>query len=606
MLPSGPVHRAVVPTRLAHPAGSDEVIAAALARVLESRAFRRSERLSRFLSFVVTESLRGHASELKEFTIGCEVFDKPQSFDSRTDPIVRVEARRLRKKLLQFYSTEGRHETLRFDLPTGGYAPVIRDTRLASIDAPPEGPREMARPIAPGLAVLPFVNLTGDADNEYFSDGLTEELIVALTKMDGLRVVAWNSSSRLRGQDLAEAGRRLGVPTALTGSVRRSGDCLRITAQLVSTEDGRFLWSENFDRDATQIFAVQEEIASAMSQTLRLRLTPPSTRRPTQSLEAYHLFLKGRYFWNKRLNDDIRKAIALFEQSIALDPEYAAAHAGLADSWIVLAKLGVEDPSRAMPFARDIALRALAIDASLSDAHVSLGSIEANYWWNWPAAERHFQEALALRPKYATAHHWYAYDYLAPMGRLDEAARVLERALEADPLSVVVYSSSGFVEWLRGNHDESIAYFRKALDLDPGFQRAHLGIARALQSSGRLDEACAELESAVEAIGDMPELIALQAHAETLRGRPEEGRRIANQLEKMAKTRPITSYCLARAWFDLDADKMFRYLEQALLRRDPRIVHLGVAPIYANVRMDPRYRQMLKTVGLPESLSAKA
>ncbi len=590
------------PNRPNHPAGSDEAIAAALARLLDSRAFRRSERLSRFLSFVVTESLRGHASELKEFTIGCDVFDKPQTFDSRTDPIVRVEARRLRKKLLQFYSTEGRHETLRFDLPTGGYAPVIRDTRLASIDSPLEtAPRDLARSVTPGLAVLPFINLTGDADNEYFSDGLTEELIVALTKLDGLRVVAWSSASRLRGEDLAEAGRRLGVPTALTGSVRRSGDCLRITAQLVSTDDGRYLWSESFDRDATQVFAVQEEIAAAMAQTLRVRLTPTSTRRPTQSLEAYHLFLKGRYFWNKRLNDDLRKAIALFEQSIALDPEYAAAHAGLADSWIVLAKLGVEDPSRAMPFARDIALRALAIDGSLSDAHVSLGSIEASYWWNWPAADRHFQAALALRPKYATAHHWYAYDYLAPMGRLEEAARELERAIEADPLSVVIHSSSGFVEWLRGRNQQSIAFFRKAIELDPGFQRAHLGIARALQSEGRFDEACSELEAAVVAIGDMPEFMALQAHAETLRGRTDAAARIANQLEKMAKTRPITPYVLARAWFDLDREKMFRYLEQAMLRRDPRMIHIGVAPIYAPIARDPRYRQMLKSIGVPES-----
>ncbi|MEO8025341.1 MAG: tetratricopeptide repeat protein [Bryobacteraceae bacterium] len=576
--------------------GSPDAVATALGRLLQSRAFRRSERLSRFLSFVVQEFLRGRASDLKEFTIGVEVFDKPQSFDSRTDPIVRVEARRLRKKLLQFYSTEGRHETLRFDMPIGGYSPVIRDTRLAPAEPIVLG---TARPFGAGLAVLPFVNLTGDGDNDYFSDGLTEELIVALTKLDGLRVVAWNSASRLRGLDLAEAGRRLGVPTALTGSVRRSGDCLRITAQLVSTEDGRFLWSENFDRDATQIFAVQEEIASAMSQTLRVRLTPQSPRRPTNSLEAYHLFLKGRFFWNKRLKDDLRKAIALFEQSIALDPNYAEAHAGLADSWIVLAKLGVEDPSRAMPYARDIALRALTVDASIADAHVSLGSVEAIYWWNWPAAERHFQEALALRPKYATAHHWYAYDYLAPMGRLEEATRELERALEADPLSVVIHSSSAFVSWLCGRYDDSIAMFRKAIDLDSGFQRAHLGIARSLQSAGRFEEACAELDSATVAVGDMPELEALRAHAATLRGHVQEGRKRALQLEKLAEVRPIMPYVLGRAWLDLDNDKMFAYLERAVALRDPRMVHLGVAPIYRGVRGDPRYTRLLRAIGIP-------
>lgn len=597
---SGFLGRAVTPDQPGSAAGSLEAIAAALDRVLQSRAFRRSERLSRFLSFVVQESLRGRSGDLKEFTVGIEVFDKPQTFDSRTDPIVRVEARRLRKKLLQYYSTEGRHETLRFDMPIGGYAPLIRDIRLSVADAPS---RETARVALPGLAVLPFVNLTGDPDNDYFSDGLTEELIVALTKLDGLRVVAWNSSSRLRGQDLADAGRRLGVPNALTGSVRRSGDCLRITAQLVSTEDGRYLWSENFDRDAQQIFAVQEEIAAAMSQTLRLRLTP-STRRPTQNLEAYHLFLKGRYFWNKRLNEELRKAITLFEQAIALDPNYAAAHAGLADSWIVLAKLGVEDPGRAMPYARDIALRALALDASLADAHVSLGSVAANYGWSWPAAENHFLDALRLHPKHATAHHWYAYDYLAPMGRLEQAARELALALEADPLSVVIHSSSGFVEWLCGRHEQSIALFRRAIDLDNSFQRSHLGIARALQSMGRFDDALAELEAATATIGDLPELVALKAHALTLAGRPAEGRKLAEQLERAASNRPIMPYVLGRAWFDLDADKAFAYLEQAMAQRDPRLVHMGVAPIYQNLRSDPRYLGMVNTIGLPLPVAA--
>jgi TolB-like protein len=385
---------------------SAESVRTQLRKILSSSAFARSERLARFLNFTVEQTLEGRGDHLKEFVIGVEVFDKTEKYDPRMDPIVRVEARRLREKLRKYYETEGREDPLYIDFPTGTYAPLIQTRDAMPVSGAGATPCENA------IAVLPFVNLSSEQENEYFSDGLTEELINALTKVDGLRVIAWSSAFQLKGKvrDIRRVADQLRVRAVLEGSVRRTLDRLRITAQLVDTRDGHYLWSETYERALKDVFAVQDEISSAIVGALRIKLTGPAGRslitHYTENLHAYHLYLKGRFHWNKRTEEDFYKALGFFEQAIQIDPNYAPAYAGMADAYIMLGEHGAAPALSIMRKAKTAASRALEIDPRLAEAHVSLGSVAGLYEWKWPEAEHHFRRALELNPSYPTAHHW--------------------------------------------------------------------------------------------------------------------------------------------------------------------------------------------------------
>ncbi len=354
---------------------SAESVRTQLRKILSSSAFARSERLARFLNFTVEQTLSGRGENLKEFVIGVEVFDKDEKYDPRMDPIVRVEARRLREKLRKYYETEGLDDPLYIDFPTGAYVPLVKTHEAVRASSPVATPAENA------IAVLPFVNLSSEQENEYFSDGLTEELINALTKVEGLRVVAWSSAFQLKGKarDIRRIAEQLRVRAVLEGSVRRTADRLRISAQLVDSKDGHYLWSETYERPIKDVFTIQDEISSAIVGALRIKLTGPAGRslitRYTENLQAYHLYLKGRFYWNKRTEEDFYKALGFFEQAIQIDPKYAPAYAGMADAYIMLGEHGSVPALSIMRKARVSASRALEIDPSLAEAHVSLGSV---------------------------------------------------------------------------------------------------------------------------------------------------------------------------------------------------------------------------------------
>ena len=373
---------------------SAESVRTQLRKILSSSTFARSERLARFLTFTVEQTLGGRGENLKEFVIGVEVFDKNEKYDPRMDPIVRVEARRLREKLRKYYETEGHDDALYIDFPTGAYVPLVKTREAAGVSKPAATRAENA------IAVLPFVNLSSEQENEYFSDGLTEELINALTKVEGLRVVAWSSAFQLKGKarDIRRIAEQLRVRAVLEGSVRRTADRLRITAQLVDTTDGHYLWSETYERAIKDVFSIQDEISSAIVGALRIKLTGSAGRslitRYTENLQAYHLYLKGRFYWNKRTEEDFYKALGFFEQAIQIDPNYAPAYAGMADSYIMLGEHGSVPALSIMRKARATASRALEIDPSLAEAHVSLGSVAGLYEWNWRESEQHFRRAL--------------------------------------------------------------------------------------------------------------------------------------------------------------------------------------------------------------------
>jgi TolB-like protein/Tfp pilus assembly protein PilF len=577
---------------------SAESVRTQLRKILSSRTFARSERLARFLNFTVEQTLAGQSEAIKEFVIGVEVFDKDAKYDPRMDPIVRVEARRLREKLRKYYETDGSGDPIYIEFPTGSYAPLVH----AREDAPAFG---KARPAADNaIVVLPFTNLSSEQENEYFSDGLTEELINALTKVDGLRVVAWSSAFQLKGKprDIRRIAEQLGVRAVLEGSVRRTNDRLRITAQLVDTTDGHYLWSETYERPLTDVFAIEDEISSAIVGVLRIKLTGPAGRslvtRYTENLQAYHLYLKGRFHWNKRTEGDLYKALGFFEQANKSEPNYAPAYAGMADAYIMLGEHGAAPALSIMRKARAAASRALEIDARLAEAHVSLGSISALYEWNWVEAELHFRRAIELNPSYPTAHHWYGYDYLAPQGRLPEALAELERAHHLDPLSLIITTSVGTIYDMARQHERAREYYEKVLEMEPRFVRAHLSAGRSYLHQNLCHEAIAMFEKARELMPSSPVPLALLAHAYNVSGARAEAERLRQALEQYSRTCSVSSYLLARACLGFDQDRAFEFLERALDERDPRLPHMGVSPIWDCLRDDPRFAMLLGRMGL--------
>ncbi|MDQ3881513.1 MAG: protein kinase, partial [Chloroflexota bacterium] len=376
-----------------------------------------------------------------------------------------------------------------------------RTTGAASqaVAAPGEGTDSRGK----SVAVLPFVNLSPERENEYFADGMTEELIGALSKVQGLRVPARTSVFALKGKDLdARAiGDTLKVATVLEGSVRRSGGRLRVGAQLVSAKDNGVLWSETYDRDLADVFQVQDELARAIVGALRLQLKLTNradtalVEAPTEDLEAYNLYLQGRYVWNRRTYESLLKAARYFERAVERDSTYAQAYAGLADAYVLLPAYGPARPKEAFSKARRAAERALALDSTLAEAHTSLAySLElADY--DWAGAEAAFRRAIALNPNYATAHHWYA-EYLSIVGRHQEALAEFERARALDPLSRIISADRGLALARAGRYDDAIRELRATLELDPNFFVTHVFLCSAYLSKRRPREAVPECERA--------------------------------------------------------------------------------------------------------------
>lgn len=578
---------------------SAESVQTQLRKILSSRIFTRSERLARFLSFAVEQVLAGRGEELKEFVIGVEVFDKNEKYDPRMDPIVRVEARRLREKLRKYYETDGLDDPVHIEFPTGSYSPLVETREAASVSTP------AGRPVENAIAVLPFANLSSEQENEYFSDGLTEELINALTKVEGLRVVAWSSAFQLKGKtrDIRRIAEQLRVRAVLEGSVRRTADRLRISAQLIDAATGQYLWSETYERPLRDIFAIEDEISSSIVGALRIKLTGPAGRslvtRYTENLQAFHQYLKGRFYWNKRREEDFYKALGFFEQAIEIDENYAPAYAGMADSYIMLGEYGSVPAVSIMRKARTTACRALEIDPRLAEAHVSLGTVAGLYEWNWPESEKHFRRALELNPSYPTAHQWYGYDYLAPMARLDEAIVELERAHHLDPLSLIIATSVGTVYDMLREHERARECYDKVLEMEPRFVRAHLSAGRSFLYQNKCAEAIAMFEKVRELMPSSPVPLALLAHAYNVSGAGAEAERLRQALERCRLTCCVPSYLLARAHLSYDHDQAFAFLEKSLEERDPRLPHLGVSPIWDCLRDDARFGALVSRMGLP-------
>ena len=466
------------------------------------------------------------------------------------------------------------------------------------------GKVKLPEPEASSIAVLPFQNMSADPDNEYFSDGMTEEIINALTKLEGLRVAARTSSFAFKGanRNLQDIGAQLGVSTILEGSVRQMGKRLRITAQLINVANGYHLWSERYDREMEDVFAIQDEISGAIVSTLRERFAEEQhtrvVKRYTDDVEAYQLYLQGRYVEKTRRRGGFAKGIEYFEQAIARDPNYALARAGLADSYNLLAWYRFLPPREAFPKAHVAALKALEVDEMLPEAHTSLGVVKHYYDLDWHGAERCLTRALELNPKDATALHSYS-EYLASRGRLEEATEKITRAQQLEPLGLSINAGLGWVHYFSRRYDEAIERFLKTIEFDPEYVFLNWFLGQAYIKKGMLKEAQAVLRRGMTASGDHPGMAAYLAYAYTQAYRMDDARDILAALKVRAKEAYVPADYFAVIHMGLgELDEAFEWLHRGCRERALHMVFLEVDPLFDDLRSDERFDNVLGCIGL--------
>ncbi len=459
-------------------------------------------------------------------------------------------------------------------------------------------------PSMTSIAVLPFEDLSPQKDEDYLCDGIVEELINRLNKIENLWIPARTSSFSFKGKGLniQEIGNKLNVDNVLEGSLRKSGTKLRITVRLVDVADNRPIWYESYNRDEGDVFDLQDEISLAIIENLKIKLLGEEkaglVKRYTQNLEAYDLYLKGRYFWNKRTEESLMKGIEYFEQAIEEDPNYALAYAGLADSYNILGFYSALPPKEAYQKAKAAALKALELDDALSEAHTSLAYDREYHDWNWLASEKKFQRAIELNPSYAIAHHWYA-EYLAAMGRMDEAIAEKKRALELDPLSLIVNASLGWIFYLARQYDQAIEQLRKTLELDPNFAVAHWLLGQIYEQKEMFKEAIVEFQEAITYSGGNSTILASLGHAYAVAGKRDNAMKVLGKLKELSKRKYVSSYDIAEIYIGIgEKDRAFEWLKNAYEEGARALVFLKVEPRLDSLRSDPRFTALLKKMNL--------
>ena len=609
-------------------------------RLLASPVFVQSDRLQRFLRFIVEETLAGRAGGLKEYTIALDVFERDESFDPQTSSIVRVEASRLRSKLKEYYGAEGRDDPVHISLPTGSYVPtfqaVARDVS-PDVKSPADGgaPRPMpARPALiavaviavaavvgvaaswlfdvadrrPGgdapaaatergrvhaIAVLPLRNLSGKPEEDYFSDGMTDALITSLAKQKTVRVTSLTSAMVYKNvnRPIADIARELNVDHVIEGSILRSGERVRITAQLIEATTDRHLWAESYERDLADVLAIQDDVARRIVASLAGNFDAmPAAGPETASAvdpEAQEAYLKGRYFRNQMTEGGFRKAVAYFKQAIAKAPDYAAAHSGMAACYCLLGGHGFElvEPREGMPAAKKAVMEALRLDDTLAESHAFLGIIRLKYEWDWSGAEEAFRHAIRLNPSYAQAHLFYGF-FLEAMARQEEAIREAEAARMIDPLSLAVNVNLGWQYLRAGRLEEALRQFEKTDELRSDFWGVHWGLGHYHRRKGEYDGAIEAFEKAVEVGGGNTLPMTDLGYTYAIAGRPAEAQDMLDRLKTMAEKSYVSPYSMATIHVGLgEIDEAFAWLEKAFESRSRSIVWLKVAREYDGVRV---------------------
>jgi TolB-like protein/DNA-binding winged helix-turn-helix (wHTH) protein/Tfp pilus assembly protein PilF len=468
------------------------------------------------------------------------------------------------------------------------------------------GPRSAGGQVK-AIAVLPLQNLSADPEQEYFAEGMTDELITDLAKIHPLRVISRTSVMRYKRtlKPIPEIAHDLNVDAVVEGTISRSAERVQIRVQLIDAQTDSHLWAETYERDQRDALSLQNEVASAIARHINLELTPQrqtslsSAGEP--SFEAYSAYLKGRYEWNKRTPESLWKSIEYFEAAIKEDPNYALAHEGLAETYSVLSDYDVLTPKESYSKAKAEALRALELDDSLGPAHATLATVKEELEWDWPGADREFRRAIQLSPSYATAHQWYG-EYLMRVGRVQEGLAEMQQAAELDPGSPLMNAELGGALYWARRYDNSIHQLQMAIAMEPGFAYTHSWLGFAYEQEGMQKQAVEEFQKAVDLSGGSATFIAALGHGYGLMGNVEEGRRIAEKLKALSKHSYISPYDMAIIYAGIgEKDEALHWLEVGYTVRDPALDMLKVEPALDTLRSDNRFQELVHRVGLPAS-----
>jgi len=465
--------------------------------------------------------------------------------------------------------------------------------------------KQSAKTPEQSIAVLPFENASNEPNTEYLSEGISEALINSLSELQQLRVIARPTAFRYKSKDVdpRQVGRELGVAAVLTGKVRQMQDALKVQVDLVDALTGAQIWGAGYDRKIADLVAIKQAIVQEVTAKLKLKLSSEEQRRlvnrDSTNAEAYQFYLRGRYFWNKRTSDGIKQAIEHFQQSIERDPNFALGYVGLADSYIALTFYNFAAPHETMPKAKESAIKALALDNTLAEAHVSFAHILMNYDWNWSAAETEFKRSIELRPDYATAHEWYAIHYLTATGRLEEAVQEMKKALELEPASLVMNTFMGATLYYAGRYDEAIDHCRRTIEMDPNFAVGHWHLGLAYEQKRVLDAATEEFKKAISLSGGSPLMRAALGRAYAEAREKHEANKMLDELNELAKQQYVSAYEVATMYVALgNNEQAFQSLEKAYAEHSFHLVYLNVSPQFKSVRSDLRFQQLVQRVGL--------
>jgi TolB-like protein/Tfp pilus assembly protein PilF len=457
------------------------------------------------------------------------------------------------------------------------------------------------------IAVLPLVNASNDPNTEYLSDGISEALINSLTELQQLRVIARSTAFRYKGKDVdpQTVGRELNVQTVLMGRVRQLGDTLNIQVDLVDANTGAQLWGTEYERKLSDVLSIKQTIAREVTDKLRLKLSGAEqqrlTKRDTTNSEAYQFYLRGRFYWNKRTHEGLKKAIEQFQQAVDKDPSYALAYAGLADAYSTLPGYSATPANEVVQKASAAAARAIELDPNLAEAHASLAGTMMNFNSDPAVAEKELQRAIELNPNYPTAHHWYGL-LLGSLGRFDEAKREILRAQKLDPLSLIINRTIGTIFFWAREYDQALVAAQKTLEIDPNFPPAHEDLAVIYGMKGRYEEAISEMNTVIGLNGRLPHYVAALGRIEANSGHKVEAQKMVNELLAREKTEYVSSADIALVYAALgDKEKALERLDEAITKGELWTnVNLKIGPAWDDLRGDPRFAELLRRAGLPQ------
>jgi serine/threonine-protein kinase len=569
-----------------------------LARVVNSPKFVSSARLCRFLSHIVNRAIDGDLDNLKEFTIAMEVFDRTSDYDPNIDAIVRVEARRLRAKLKAYYEDgPGTADPVLIALRPGSYVPIFR--RLDSRQ--PSDRLEIGAASRPGrasVAVLPFVNMSPEPEQDYFCDGITEEIVNSLTRVSGLNVIARTSAFQFKGVsvDIRDVGQRLGADLVIEGSVRKSGEHLRITAQAIQTESGHHLWSETFRRELKDVFVIQEEIAQSVADLLRLNMpaAQASVRSSARNLEAYTRHLRARFLIHQQTPESLQAAAQQLRSLIEVFPDYAVAYSGLAEAIGLLCLFGVVSGRDVYPEVKASAERGYALDPESGETCTMLAGLRSWFEHRWEEAKAMYDRALQQQPGFADAHSMRAMTVLC-QGNIIEAESSLRRATELDPLSASDCARMAYLHYVKGDYPSAIEHLQQSFDLDRDYPEARFyeGLLRFQQE---------DYEGVVQCLSPSlaPMDIGVLSAAYARQGSLSRSDECVEKLRKCSLTRYVTPLAEAFAAIGMgDFDLAFQRLDEAIEHKTNFINLLGIEPFFNPLRRDGRFTKLLKRLNLP-------